>query len=101
LREELRLRVFDRVLRRIFESRWDEVTGEWRKLHYEELNDLYSSHNIVRVKKSRRIRWVWHVARVGNRRGECRVFVGKPERNMPLGRPRHRGKIILSWIFRK
>jgi len=66
------------------------VTGEWRKLHNEELNDLYSSPNMVRVIKSRRTRWVWHVARTGKRRGVYRVLVGKPEGKMPLGRPRCR-----------
>jgi len=65
-----RLRVFgNRVLRRIFEPKWDEVTGEWRKLHTEELNDLYSSPYIVRVIKSRRTRWTEYVARMGERRG--------------------------------
>jgi len=78
------------VLRRIFGSRGDEVTGEWRRLHYEELNDLYSSPNIVRVIKSRRMRWAGHVVRMGEERGMCRVLVGKPEGRRPLGRPRRR-----------
>jgi hypothetical protein len=70
LREERRLRVSEnRVLRRIFGSKRDEVTGEWRKLHNEELNDLYCSHNIVRVIKSRRLRWAGHVACMGGRKG--------------------------------
>ena len=70
LREERKLRVFEnRVLRRIFGPRRDEVTGEWRRLHNEELNDLYSSPNIVRVIKSRRMRWAGHVARMGEERG--------------------------------
>ena len=70
LREERKLRVFaNRVLRKIFGPRRDEVTGEWRRLHNEELNDLYSSPNIVRVIKSRRIRWAGHVARMGEERG--------------------------------
>jgi hypothetical protein len=78
------------VLRRIFGPRRDEVTGEWRKLHNEELNDLYSSPNIVRVIKSRRMRLAGHVARKGERRGVYRVLVGKPEGKRPLGRPRCR-----------
>jgi len=76
LREECTLRVFEnRVLRRIFGPKRDEVTGEWRKLHNEELNDLYSSQNIIRVIKSSRMRWEGHVARVGARRGVYRVLV--------------------------
>jgi len=66
------------------------VTGEWRKLHNEELYDLYSSPNIVRVITSRRIRWAGHVARIGEKRGVNRVLVGKPEGKRPLGRPRRR-----------
>ena len=80
----------NRVLRKIFGPRRDEVTGEWRKLHNEELNDLYSSPNIVRMIKSRRMRWAGHVASVGERRGVYRVLVGKPEGKRPLGRPRLR-----------
>ena len=68
----------------------DKVTGEWRKLHYEELSDLYSLLNIVRVVKSRRMRWAGHVARMGQGRGVHRVLVGKPEGKRPLGRPRRR-----------
>jgi len=91
LREKRRLRVFENmVLRRIFGPKRDEVTGEWRKLHNEELNDLYSPRNIVRVIKPRRMRWAGHVARVGERRGVYRVLVGKPEGKKPLGRPRRR-----------
>ena len=78
------------MLRRIFGPRRDEVTGEWRILHNEELNDLYSSPNIVRVIKSRRMRWAGHVARMGEGRGVYRVLVEKPERRRPLGRPRRR-----------
>jgi len=91
LREERRLKVFEnRVLRRIFGPMRDEVTGEWRKLHNEEINGLYSSPNIVRVIKSRRIRWLGHVARLGERRGVYRILVGKPEGKRPLGRSRRR-----------
>jgi hypothetical protein len=78
------------VLRRIFEPKRDEVTGEWRKLHNEELNGLYSLPNIVRVIKSRRLKWAGHVARVGEVRGVYRALVGKPEGRRPLGRPRRR-----------
>jgi len=70
--------------------RGDEVTGEWRKLHNEEFNDLYCSPNIVRVIKSRRMRWAGHVACLGERRGVYGVLVGKPEGKRQLGRPRHR-----------
>jgi len=91
LREERKLRAFENmVLRRIFGPRRDEVTGEWRRLHNEELNDLYSSPNIVRVIKSRRMGWARHVARMGEERGVCRVLLGKLEGKRPLGRPRSR-----------
>ena len=78
------------VLRRVFGPKRDKVTGEWRKLHNEELSDLYSLPNIVRVVKSRRMRWAEHVARMGKRRGVHRVLVGKPEGKRPLGRPTRR-----------
>jgi len=91
LRKKRRLRVFEnRVLRRIFGPKRDEVTGEWRKLNNEELNNLYSSPNIVRVIKSRIMRWAGHVARMGEGRGVYRVLVGKPEGRRPLGRSRRR-----------
>jgi len=91
LREERKLRVYENmVLRRIFGPRRDEVTGEWGRLHNEELYDLYSSPNILRVIKSRRMRWGGHVARVGEERGAYRVLVGKPEGKRPVGRPRRR-----------
>jgi len=91
VREERGLRVFEnRVLRRIFGPERDELTGEWRKLHNKALNDLYCSPNIVRMIKSRRMRWVGHVARMGEGRGVYRVLVGNPEGKRPLGRPRHR-----------
>ena len=79
LQEERKLRVFENmVLRRIFLPRRDEVTGEWRRLHNEELNDLYSSPKIVRVIKSRRMRWAGHVARMVEERGVYWVLLGKP-----------------------
>jgi len=91
LREERRLRVFEnRVLRRVFGPKRDEVTGEWRKLHNEELRDLYSLPNFVRLVKSRRMRWAGRVARMGEGRGVYRVLVRKPEGKRPLGRPRRR-----------
>jgi hypothetical protein len=87
---ERRLRVFEnRVFRRIFGPKKVEVTGEWRKLHNEKLHNLYSSPNIVRVIKSRRMRWMGHVARMGEER-VYRVLVGKPEGKRTLGRPRRR-----------
>jgi len=93
LREERKLRDFENMtLRRIFGPRRDEVTVEWRRLHNEELNDLYSPPSIVRVIKSRRMRWAGHVARMGEARGVYRVLVGKPEGRRPLGRPR------LRWV---
>jgi len=91
LREERKLRFFENmVLRRLFGPRRDEVTGEWRRTHYEELNDLYSSPNIVQVIKSRRIRWAGYVARMGEERVVYRVLVGKSEGRRPLRRPRRR-----------
>jgi hypothetical protein len=91
LREEHRLRVFEnRVLRKIFGQKRDEVTGEWRKLHNEERRDLYSSQSIIRIIKSRRLRWAGHVARMGEKRNAYRLLVGKPEGKRPLGRPRRR-----------
>ena len=91
LREEHRLRVFEkRVLRRIFGPKRDGVTGEWRKLHNEELNSLYCSPSIVWVIKWRRMRWAGHVARMEEGRVVDKVLVGKPEGKRPLGRPRCR-----------
>ena len=91
LREEHRLRVFEnRVLRRVFGPKKDEVTEECRKLHNEELSDLYALPNIVRVVNSRRMRWAGHVAQMGEGRGVHRVLVGKPEGKRPFGRPRSR-----------
>jgi hypothetical protein len=80
----------NRVLRRIFGPQSDEVTGEWRRLQEEELNDLYCSPNIIRMIKSTRIRWAGHVVRMRDRRGVYRVWVRKPEGKRPFGRPRCR-----------
>jgi hypothetical protein len=91
----------NRVLRRVFGPKRDEVTGEWRKLHNEELNDLYFVPKVVRVVKSRRMRWAGHVARMGEDRGVHRVLVGKPKGKRPLGNQDVDGRIILKWIFRK
>ncbi|KAJ4439356.1 hypothetical protein ANN_07478 [Periplaneta americana] len=91
LREEHRFRVFEnKVLRKIFGAKRDEVTGEWRKLHNTELHALYSSPDIIRNIKSRRLRWAGHVARMGESRNAYRVLVGRPEGKRPLGRPRRR-----------
>jgi hypothetical protein len=91
LREEHRLRVFEnRVLRRIFGPKRDEVTGCWRKLHNEELHGLYSSPGTVRVIKARMMRWAGHVACMGEVRAAYNILVGRPEGRRPLGRPRHR-----------
>jgi hypothetical protein len=89
--EDHRLRVFEnRVLRRIFGPNRDKVTGEYRKLHNEELHNLYSSPDIIRQVKSGRMRWAGHVARMGEERKLYKVLVGKPEGKRPLGRPRRR-----------
>jgi hypothetical protein len=91
LREEHRLGVFEnRVLRRVFGPKRDEVTREWRKLHNEELHDLYSSPSIIRIMKARRMILAGHVARMGERRNAYRLLVRKPEGRRPLGRPRRR-----------
>jgi hypothetical protein len=90
LREEHRLRGFEnRVLRRIFGPKRDEVTAEWRNLHNDELHNLYSSPDIIKKVKSRRMRWAGHVARLGEERKVYKVLVGKPKRRRPLGRRRY------------
>ncbi|KAJ4438112.1 hypothetical protein ANN_14051 [Periplaneta americana] len=95
LREEHRLRVFEnKVLRKIFGAKRDEVTGEWRKLHNTELHALYSSPDIIRNIKSRRLRWAGHVACMGESRNAYIVLVGRPEGKRPLGRPRRRWEDI-------
>ena len=102
MREERRLRVFEnRVLRRVFSPKRDEVTVEWRKLHNEELNDLYSLTNIVRVVKSRRMRWEGHVARMGEDRVVHRVLWGSLRKRGHWGYKDVDGSIILRCIFRK
>jgi hypothetical protein len=79
----------NRVLRRIFGPKRDEVTGEWRKLHNEELRDFYPLPSIIRIIKSMRMRWAGHVARM-REKNAYRLLMGKPERKRPLGRPRRR-----------
>ena len=102
MREERRLRVFEnRVLRRIFGPKRDEVTGKCRKLHNEELKGLYSSPNIVRVIKSRRIRWAGHVARMGKGEECTGCWWGNPRGRDRWGDPGVDGRIILGWTFRR
>jgi len=88
--EERRLRVFENRVLRMFGPKRDKVTGVWRKLHNEELNDLYSSPNIFQVIKFRKMRWARHIACTGESRGVYRILVGKLEGKRPLGRQRHR-----------
>jgi hypothetical protein len=102
LRDECRLRVFEnRVLRMVLGSKRDEVTGERRRLHNKELYALYFSPNIIRVIKSRRLRWTGHVARMRERRNACRVLVWKSEGRRYLKTPDVNGGIILKWIFER
>jgi hypothetical protein len=86
----------NRVLRRIFGPKRDEVTGEWRKLNNEELHDLYSSPSIIKIIKVSGMKWAGHVARMGEKRNEYRLLVGKPEGMMPLGRQRIRSMDKIS-----
>jgi hypothetical protein len=88
VREEHKLRVFENRLLRIFGPKRDGVTGGWRKLHNEELHNLYSSPSIIRIIKPRRMRWAGHVAQMGEKRNVYRLLLGKPEGKKPLGRPR-------------
>jgi len=102
LREERRLRMFEiGVVRRVFGPKRDEVRGERIKLHNEELSDLYSLPNILRVVKSRRMRWAGDVARIGEGRGVHRVLVGKPEGKRPLGRPGRRWEDNIKMDFQE
>jgi hypothetical protein len=101
LREERRLKVSENRVLIIFGPRMDEVIGEWKKLHNEELNDLYSSPNIVQVMKSRKMRWAGHLARRGESRGLYRVLVGKPEGKRSLGRLRRRWKDNIKMDFQE
>jgi hypothetical protein len=91
----------NRVLRGIFGPKRDEVTGGWRKLHNEELHNLYSSPSIVREIKSRRLRWSGHVARMGAKRNAYRILVGNPEGKRPLEDQDQGGMIILRWILER
>jgi hypothetical protein len=102
LREEHRLRVFEnRMLRRIFGPKWDEVTGEWRKLHSGELHNLYSSPDIIRHIKSKITRWARHVARMGEGRNVYRVLVERPKGKRPLKRPRRRWEVGIKMDLRE
>ena len=102
MREERKLRVFENmVLRRIFGPRRDELTGEWRRLHNEELNDLYRSPIIVRVIKSRRMRWTGHVASMGEERGCIGSYWGNRREGDHWGYLGADGWIILGWISRR
>jgi hypothetical protein len=90
-----------RVVRKIFAPKRDEVTGEWRRLHNEELYDLYSSPNIIQVIKSRRLRWAWHVARMGRSQVHTGFWWGNLRERDHLEDPSEDGRIILKWIFKK
>jgi hypothetical protein len=100
LREESRLRIFEnRMLRRTFEPKRDEITGEWRRLHNEELYDLYFSPNIIRVIKSKRLRWAEHAASIGEKRGAYRLLVVKLDGRRALGKPRRRWQDNIKMDF--
>jgi hypothetical protein len=101
LRKEFRLSELQNRVLRIFGTKKDEVTGEWRKLHDEQLNYLYSSPNIIQVIKQKRMRWAGHITHMTERRGAYKVLVGKPGRKRPFEEPGIEGRIILSCVFRK
>jgi len=101
LREKRKLRVFENMVLRIFGPRREEVTGEWRRLHNEKLNDLYSSPNIVRAIKSRRMRWPGHVLRMGEERGRIGTWWGNGREGDHWGDRGVDGWIILGWISRR
>jgi hypothetical protein len=91
----------NRVLRKIFGPKTDEVIGGWREQHNEELRNLYCSPSVIRIIKSKRMRLAGHVARMGEKRNTYRILVGKPEGKRPLGRPSVGGRIILEWILER
>ena len=102
MREEKRLQVFEnKVLRKIFGSKRDDQTGEWRRLHNGELNDLYEKPDIIRIVKFRRLRWAGHVTRMGNETGAWKLLVGKPEGKCPVGRPRMRWENYINHDLRE
>ena len=99
MREEHRLRVFEnKVLRKIFGTKRNEITGEWRKLYHAKLHALYTSRSIIRNLTAGRLRWAEHVARMEQSRNAYRVLVGKPDGKRPLGRPRRGWKDNIKWI---
>ena len=99
MREEHKLRVLENsVLRKICRAKRDKITGKWRKLRNDELHVLYSSPNIIRNLKSRRLKWIGHVACMEQSRNAYRVLVGKPEGKRPLGSPRRRWEYHNKWI---
>jgi hypothetical protein len=91
----------NRVLRGIFGPKRDEVTGGWRKLHNEELHNLYSSPSIIIMIKQRRMRWTGHVARIGEKRNAYRILLGNPKVKRPLGRPRNRWVNNIKWMLER